>query len=509
MSVTKLLGKKQGKKVSEALSYITDSQSSTNIYKSVGDFDPFGMVDNAPAAVSMPPLSRSSDLDFIYGSDAKEISEKAFDLNAARAEYSRQNKIVSEGNLPTRAERAAEAQKAFDLNAAEAEYAKQNTAARDKLLARQEAQKAFDINAAQKEFDRQEAQKAFDINAAEAEYAKQNTAARDNSLAREEAQGAIKAFDLKHAEHEYAKQNKSFKEESKAALERVRGLETAGMEDNSISGLLNRRSEIMNDAIGSIEGYSRQDKIALNRLSYGSDYERPLTEIETAEINELSKSIERIGLRDENFFQKMSGRNATSGSPNGPTPPSSSNNPINPATTPTGSTNYSGYYQPSQGNTASSVSALDMINESGGAGIMASVGLGAILGGSANYAMGGEFGEGAVMGGLAGGAMKIGARAIQANETSIENYLQRTALGDQFTSGMTREQAGRAIRNMNEAPEGLMRGMAYNTLRSEAPSVGMQSRYAVMGGSMLSGVAFTGRRNDKRRGFNAHRGNRI
>jgi hypothetical protein len=26
---------------------------------------------------------------------------------------------------------------------------------------------------------------------------------------------------------------------------------------------------------------------------------------------------------------------------------------------------------------------------------------------------------------------------------------------------------------------------------------------------MLSGVAFTGRRNDKRRGFNAHRGNRI
>jgi hypothetical protein len=174
----------------------------------------------------------------------------------------------------------------------------------------------------------------------------------------------------------------------------------------------------------------------------------------------------------------------------------------------TNGSGYSGLYQPSQGNTQSSVGVFNMMEADGMAGIAGSVGFGALLGGTANYAMGGEFGEGAMMGGLAGGAMKIGARAIQANEAGIENYLQRTALGEGMES-MNRTEAGQAIREMQQAPEGLMPGMAFNVLKSGAPSVGMQSRYAVMGGSMLSGVAFTGRRNDKRRGFNAHRGNRI
>jgi hypothetical protein len=303
---------------------------------------------------------------------------------------------------------------------------------------------------------------------------------------------------------------------------RAKGLIEEAESTGSVVGLLRRQEAIREAAGGSV-----------NQVTKGSveDFEYKLLGNKIGEMNDASyygpggygpraqsrSQAAHSRLYDDDLYDEavhMRNNNATStnamnGSANGPTPPSSSNTPINPATTPTGSTNYSGLYVPSQGNTASSVSALNMLNESGGAGIMASIGLGAVLGGSANYAMGGEFGEGAVMGGLAGGAMKIGARAIQANEASIENYLQRTALGDQFTSGMTREQAGRAIQDMSEAPEGLMRGMAYNVLRSEAPSVGMQSRYAVMGGSMLSGVAFTGRRNDKRRGFNAHRGNRI
>ena len=323
----------------------------------------------------------------------------------------------------------------------------------------------------------------------------------------------------------YAAGNKAEQKQRSDALERVRGLERAGMEDGSISGLLNRRNEIMNDAIGSIEGYSRQDKIALNRLSTGTNYERPLTEIETAEMTELSKGINRIVLEDESFFQKMSGgydeaghmrsnnatsTNAMNGGTSGPTPPSSSNIPINPGTTPTGSTNYSGLYEP--GETRSSSDLLGSMSQDGAAGVMSSVAFGAAIGGAANYAMGGEFGEGAMMGGIAGGGIKIGARAIQQNQASIENFLQRTALGtDGYTEGMTRETAAGAIQNMTAAPEGagLMQKGAFNILKSESPSLGMQSRYMVMGGSALAGVTFTGNRKDKRRGFNAHRGNRI
>ena len=50
---------------------------------------------------------------------------------------------------------------------------------------------------------------------------------------------------------------------------------------------------------------------------------------------------------------------------------------------------------------------------------------------------------------------------------------------------------------------------AHSMLMKDPASPGLQSRHMVIGGSMLGGVAFTGRRNDKRRGFNAHRGNRI
>ena len=329
---------------------------------------------------------------------------------------------------------------------------------------------------------------------------------------------------LEEARSLYAAGNKAEQKQRSDALERVRGLERAGMEDGSISGLLNRRNEIMNDAIGSIEGYSRQDKIALNRLSTGTNYERPLTEIETAEMTELSKGINRIGLEDESFFQKMSGgydeaghmrsnnatsTNAMNGGTRGPTPPSSSNIPINPGTTPTGSTSYSGYYEPSQGVVGGNT-ILDAIEANDIGGLGASIGVGALVGGVANYGMGGEFSEGAMMGGLGGGAMKIGARAIQQNQAGIESYLQRTALGEAH-KGMNRTDAAAEIQKMTSAGEGagFMQNRAFGVLKSEAPSLGMQSRYMVMSGSALSGVAFTGRRNDKRRGFNSHRGNRI
>lgn len=201
--------------------------------------------------------------------------------------------------------------------------------------------------------------------------------------------------------------------------------------------------------------------------------------------------------------------NVMNGGGSGPTPPSSSNTAINPNTVPTGTTNYSGYYQPSAA--PLNGGALGSIEAGGGLGIAASMGLGALVGGTANYATGGSFGEGAMMGGLAGGAIKIGSRAIAANEAGIENYLQRTALGSDMTAGMNRNDAARLIGARETAGEGagFMQNQAFNILKSQNPSMGMQSRYMVMGGSALSGIAFTGRRNDKRRGFNSHRGNRI
>lgn len=148
----------------------------------------------------------------------------------------------------------------------------------------------------------------------------------------------------------------------------------------------------------------------------------------------------------------------------------------------------------------------------GFAGMGASIGMGAVLGGTANYAMGGEFSEGAMMGGLVGGGIAIGARAVAANRESISGFLQRQVLGADATAGRTLQQNANAIVNMSKEEIGnlgLTQRAARGMLMQNPASPGLQSRHMVIGGSMLAGVAFTGRRNDRRRGFNAHRGNRI
>ena len=163
------------------------------------------------------------------------------------------------------------------------------------------------------------------------------------------------------------------------------------------------------------------------------------------------------------------------------------------------------------GGTQATNSLLGSLDRAGAEGMLATMGLGAVLGGTANYAMGGEFGEGAMMGGLAGGGISIGARAIRANAQGIEGYLQRQVLGD---AAATTDRAANAtaIAGMtDEAVSNLSVGgrMARSALMRNPETASLQSRHMVVGGSMLAGVAFTGRRNDKRRGFNAHRGNRI
>lgn len=163
--------------------------------------------------------------------------------------------------------------------------------------------------------------------------------------------------------------------------------------------------------------------------------------------------------------------------------------------------------------TSSSNSLLGMGDAAGLGGIGASMGLGAVLGGATSYATGGEFSEGAIMGGLAGGGINIGARAIRANQSGIESFLQKKVLGNRMTD--ERLINAQAVSDIAKNPEamgnlGFMQRAAANRLTTDPnKSAGLQSRHMVVGGSMLAGVAFTGRRNDKRRGFNAHRGNRI
>lgn len=162
--------------------------------------------------------------------------------------------------------------------------------------------------------------------------------------------------------------------------------------------------------------------------------------------------------------------------------------------------------------TQSNNSILGGMDPSTGTGIAMGMGMGALLGGTANYAMGGEFSEGAMMGGLAGGGIMIGARAIGANQDQISNYMQRQVLGEGvYKEGAATANAA-AVKNLSSDQVSRLsfgQRQAHGQLMRGADSPRMQARHAVIGGSMLAGVAFTGRRNDKRRGFNAHRGNRI
>ena len=310
------------------------------------------------------------------------------------------------------------------------------------------------------------------------------------NLGRFDTLPSVEQGDLIKARTESARQNIVAREANREALERVRGLEAAGLSDGSISGLLSRRAEIERGAMQIREGMSAQDARAMNRLSNGTDYARPFTNLEQAEMIEINEAINRIGaVGDENFFTRLADYDNYS---------ESVHRNANLATT--GENLTEGVSNGNSIGTQSSNAIMGSMDATGLAGIGASMGIGAVVGGAANYGMGGEFSEGAMMGGLAGGGIAIGARAIRANSGAIDNYLRSSVLK---ASDMD------AVKNMKPENLGFMQNMARNRLMNEGKTTGLEARHMVLGGSMLAGVAFTGRRNDKRRGFNAHRGNRI
>ena len=86
---------------------------------------------------------------------------------------------------------------------------------------------------------------------------------------------------------------------------------------------------------------------------------------------------------------------------------------------------------------------------------------------------------------------------------------------DQYTGAEARRTNLRSIEDMADNDERL-KGFGKGKMREllspdKKKNVAMNNRALVLGGGMLSGVAFTGQsdKRDYRRGFNAHRGNRI
>lgn len=203
--------------------------------------------------------------------------------------------------------------------------------------------------------------------------------------------------------------------------------------------------------------------------------------------------------------------------------------------------------------------------------IIGSAAMGAFVGAGASSITGGDTTEGAFIGGMVGMGGSVGAKAFRESLGAIEESVMKKALGTEFntfdvmsapmkngkvfldsggnmatfdatgklatTKQLNAKQAAKLGNRIVSAP-----GMEYQSARNQnlnaiskidlknapddlnfvdrhvikkmqdkkAPSIGVQSRFATLGGAALAGMAFTSSAgSDKRRGFNRNRGNRI
>jgi hypothetical protein len=200
--------------------------------------------------------------------------------------------------------------------------------------------------------------------------------------------------------------------------------------------------------------------------------------------------------------------------------------------------------------------------------IIGSALVGAALGGGASSITGGDVTTGAMIGGAVGGAGAVGAKIFRAGMQDLEESVMKKALGNEFktkdmilqegvygsthmpftrindeislgrkgkiidtqstmgqkvlndatfTKNQTssaRSQNLEAISAQDFKPAAelnMAESFALNRMKdTEKASMGVQSRFATMGGAMLAGVAFSGKAGgDKRSGFNKNRGNRF
>lgn len=201
--------------------------------------------------------------------------------------------------------------------------------------------------------------------------------------------------------------------------------------------------------------------------------------------------------------------------------------------------------------------------------IIGSAAMGAFVGAGASSITGGDTTEGAFIGGMVGMGGSVGAKAFRESLGAIEESVMKKALGTEFkTKDMILQEGtfgnnnipftridneisfgskniihsptsrqGQLILNkgtitktetlsarsqnldaigkidLKDAPDNLNfidRHVIKKMQDKKAPSIGVQSRFATLGGAALAGMAFTSSAgSDKRRGFNRNRGNRI
>lgn len=122
--------------------------------------------------------------------------------------------------------------------------------------------------------------------------------------------------------------------------------------------------------------------------------------------------------------------------------------------------------------------------------------------------------EGFIMG-VAGGAMGVGVKkAVGAYSDNIQAGMMKGLLKDNYKPGNTPDALNEnftAVANLNKEDLGFVDNYYKDTLTKNfgTASMGLQTRTMTLSGAALAGVAFTGNKKDKRRGFNANRGNRI
>lgn len=143
-------------------------------------------------------------------------------------------------------------------------------------------------------------------------------------------------------------------------------------------------------------------------------------------------------------------------------------------------------------------------------GVLGSIGVGATVGGVGAYMTGGEFSEGAAAGGIMGLGLRGISGAINANAMGIQRGMYKNILGDAYDPKMNQEAMSNALRGVDKESLNIGQKGMYSVLANpNKSSVGFSLRAQTLTGGFLAGSMFSSRRSDKRRGFNAHRGNRI
>ena len=144
-----------------------------------------------------------------------------------------------------------------------------------------------------------------------------------------------------------------------------------------------------------------------------------------------------------------------------------------------------------------------------GSGILGSIGVGAGVGAIGSYMTGGDATEGMVAGGVAGLGLRGISGAINANAMGIQRGMYKSILGE-GAGNMTNAEMKQALRDVNKDNLNIGQRGVYSVLANpNKSSVGFNLRNQTLAGGFLAGATFSSRRSDKRRGFNAHRGNRI